>query len=145
MRKAAYESLNIQLERIKDVADIVDLASIKEKLSDIENKIRAIINEEYLMGSTNRRTCKTVRANFVKNNPALLEAAEKIIEQEISVPLNITDLFDDKYLRVVVTFVKDKLADFRYFTYQVGEDRMLVKVSGTLLPENKGEDFEPTF
>lgn len=144
MRKAAYELLNIQLERIKDVADIVDTASVKEKLSDIENKIRAVINEEYLMGSTNRRTCKTVRSNFVKNNPALLDAAEKIIEQEINVPMNISNLFDEKYLRVVVTFVKDKLADFRYFTYQVGEDRMLVKVSGTLI-EDKGETFESAF
>lgn len=144
MRKTAYDLLNFQLERIKDVADIVDLESVKEKLSDVENKIRAIINEEYLMGSTNRRTCKTVRANFVKNNPALLEAAEKIVEQEINVPLNITNLFDDKYLRVVVTFVKDKLADFRYFTYPVGEDRMLVKVSGTLI-EDKGETFDPAF
>ena len=144
MRKTAYDLLNFQLERIKDVADIVDLESVKEKLSDVENKIRAIINEEYLMGSTNRRTCKTVRANFVKNNPALLEAAEKIVEQEINVLLNITNLFDDKYLRVVVTFVKDKLADFRYFTYPVGEDRMLVKVSGTLI-EDKGETFDPAF
>lgn len=144
MRKAAYEMLNIQLERIKDVADIAETTAVKEKLTDIENKIRAVINEEYLMGSTNRRTCKTVRANFVKNNPALLDAAEKIIEQEINVPMNISNLFDEKYLRVVVTFVKDKLADFRYFTYQVGDDRMLVKVSGTLI-EDKGETFESTF
>ncbi len=144
MRKAAYEMLNIQLERIKDVADIAETTAVKEKLTDIENKIRAVINEEYLMGSTNRRTCKTVRANFVKNNPALLDAAQKIVEQEINVPMNISDLFDSKYLRVVVTFIKDKLADFRYFTYQVGEDRMLVKTSGTLI-EDKGETFEPTF
>ena len=144
MRKAAYEMLNIQLERIKDVADIAETTAVKEKLTDIENKIRAVINEEYLMGSTNRRTCKTVRANFVKNNPALLDAAEKLFEQDINVPMNISNLFDEKYLRVVVTFVKDKLADFRYFTYQVGDDRMLVKVSGTLI-EDKGETFESTF
>ena len=144
MRKTAYELLNIQLERIKDVADIAETAAVREKLSDIETKMRSVINEEYLMGSTNRRTCKTVRSNFVKNNPALLDAAKKIVDQEINVPLNITDLFDDKYLRVVITFVKDQLGDFRYFTYQVGNDRMLVKVSGTPLAE-KGETFESTF
>lgn len=144
MRKAAYEMLNIQLERLKDVADIVDATSVKEKLSEVESQIRAVINEEYLMGSTNRRTCKTVRSNFVKNNPSLLAAAQQIINQPIQIPMNISDLFDDKYLRVVVTFVKDQLKDFRYFTYNVGDQRMLVKVSGTPLAD-EGETFESTF
>ena len=144
MRKTTYDLLNLQLERIKDVKDIVDQVSVKEKLSDIETKMRAILNEEFLMGSTNRRTCKTMRTNFVKNNPGLLDAAQKIIEQPLSVPMEISNLFDSKYLRVVITFVKDKIPDLRYFTYEVGDTRMLVKVTGTV-SEDEDEQYESTF
>lgn len=144
MRKAAYEMVNIQLERLKDVADMANSAAVKEKLTEVETQIRAIVNEEYLMGSTNRRTCKTVRSNFVKNNPALLEAAQKIVDMPVNTQVNISELFDDKYLRVVITFVKDKQPDFHYFTFLVGEDRMLVKVAGTTVTD-EGEHFDPQF
>lgn len=143
MRRSTYESMNVILDQILYAKDFIESSGAQEKLEASVQKLKALVNEDYTMGSTNRRTCKTVRTNFVKNNPALLDAAQKIIEQPTGTPLLITGLFDDKYLRVVITFVKDKLPDFRYFTYNVGEDRMLVKVSGA--QNDNGETFEPTF
>jgi hypothetical protein len=144
MRKATYEMLNLHIDRLEYIKDMLESKVAQEKITEEVTGMRAILNEEFLMGSTNRRTCKTMRTNFVKNNPGLLDAAQKIIEQPLSVPMKISDLFDNKYLRVVITFVKDKVPDLRYFTYEVGDDRMLVKVTGTI-PEDAGEHFDPQF
>lgn len=143
MRKSTYELMNIEINKLDFVKDVLESPTAQAKLSELANTMRSILNEEYCMGSTNRKTCKTLRTNFVKNNPALLDAAQKIVDQPINVPLNISQLFADKYLRVVITFVKDKLNDFHYFTFLVGEERMLVKVSGTL--KETEEHYEPTF
>lgn len=144
MRKATYEMLNLHIDRLEYIKDMLESKVAQEKITEEVTGMRAILNEEFLMGSTNRRTCKTMRTNFVKNNPGLLDAAQKIIEQPLSVPMNISDLFDNKYLRVVITFVKDKIPDLRYFTYDIGDARMLVKVAGAI-PEDEGEHFDPQF
>lgn len=144
MRKATYEMLNLHIDRLEYIKDMLESKIAQEKLTEAVDSMRAILNEEFLMGSTNRRTCKTMRTNFVKNNPGLLDAAEKIIKQPLNVPLKISNLFENKYLRVVITFVKDKVPDLKYFTFEIGDDRMLVKVAGTF-PDDQGERFDPTF
>ena len=144
MRKATYEMLNLHIDRLEYVKDMIESKAAQEKIAEEVSGMRAILNDEFLMGSTNRRTCKTMRTNFVKNNPKLLEAAEELVKLPLNTQVNLSELVEDKYFRVVVTFVKDKLPDFRYFTFNVGDERMLVKVAG-VLKEDNGENFEPTF
>ena len=143
MKRATYDLLTNELDKLVYLKDIVEQQGVKEKLEGHINTLRSLINEEYSIGGTNKRGCKAARADFVKNNPALLRGAQKIIDSASGETINVSDLFEDKYFRVVITYVKTKLKDFRYFTYDVNESKMLVKTSGTLIDE--GETFESSF
>lgn len=144
MKKSTLDIVNLELERMQYIHEAaVQSAELREKLARSMETIRITLNEDAAMYSGQRRGVKAARTNLVLKNPVLLSAAEKLIGMNIGENIPVSDLCEPKYLRVVVTYVRTKIPDFRYYTYESCEERYLVKTAGEI-PEDKGETFEPT-
>lgn len=145
MRKATLDVINIELDKIEYAIEaLAQSPDIKEKLKKSIEAIRLSSNEDATMYSTQRRGVRKMRTNLVENNPGLLEAAKKIIALKNGGSIPLSNLCDEKYLRVVITYVKTVMPDLHYYTYPVGNDRVFIKTEGTPIAD-KGEQFDPTF
>lgn len=143
MRKAIYDTLKLKLDQLDYAVGFVESNVTRDKLNAAIKDLRTAVQEAYIDNPTNRNVSKSLRMNFVKANPGLLDAATKIVNEPLNSAFNISDLCDEKYFRIVMTFVKDKIPDIRYYTFSTGEERMMVKIAGT--PVETEEHYEPTF
>lgn len=144
MRKATLDIVNIELEKMGYIYEAAVASSeLREKLARSAEVIRTALTEDAAIYSGQRRGVKAARTNLVLKNPALVEAAEKLINMPVGDCVAVEQLCDEKYLRVVITYVRTKVPDFHYYTYNAYDSRMLVKTSGVL--EDAGEKFDPTF
>lgn len=144
MRKATFNLLNLELDKLDYLKDMLDNEVAKKKISDHVKTLRTLINDDFIMNPANRNASKVSRTNFVKNNPGLLDAANLLLKQPLKTPLFMSQLCDEKHLRVLITYVRDRMPDFKYYTYPSGGDRMIVKTAGTLI-ETGEEHYDPNF
>ena len=145
MKKSTYDIINLGLDQIENICEVaIEKESLKEKVMKAIKDIKATVVEDSALYSGQRRGVKLLRNDLVSKNPALLEAANKLLTLECGGSIKQSELCDERYLRVVMTYVKDKMPDFRYYTFPLGEERVVVKTAGTPIVD-EGEHFEPTF
>lgn len=145
MKKSTYDIINLELDQIENICEIaIEKEPLKEKVMKALQQIRATVVEESALYSGQRRGIKLLRNDMVIKNPALLDAANKLLTMAHGESIKQSELCDEKYLRVIMTYVKDKMPDFRYYTFPLGEERVVVKTAGTPIAD-EGEHFEPTF
>lgn len=145
MKKSTYDMINLGLDQIENICEVaIEKESLKEKVMKAIKDIKATVVEDSALYSGQRRGVKLLRNDLVSKNPALFEAANKLLMLECGGSIKQSELCDERYLRVIMTYVKDKMPDFRYYTFPLGEERVVVKTAGTPVAD-EGEHFEPTF
>ena len=145
MKKSTFDFINLELNNIENICEVgIEKEPLKEKVMQIISNIKAIATEDAALYSGQRRGTKIIRSEMVEKNPELLDAAHKLLALKIGGSIEQSNLCDEKYLRIVVTYVKTKMPDFRYYSFPTGDERILVKTSGTPIAD-EGEHFEPTF